>query len=224
MTASSTAPDYRPITGYNDPPDNIFGNMKGKARARDFDDLEDEESTGSSIPEGSQQEQDTLNGRHAPRQPRSRRMNNTWLSSMNRLRADSRASSNREYNDVADSSVAATASHTMHTKTRYPAHSAIPTEPTKRPPTSMGHLSERFDEEVHALEHEIQDTLFRGSEVDRRIHDLTLEESRESQMKYHMEDPSMDMDVSIDEKTLRTLRRSRYLRSAAVTGIFVLLW
>jgi hypothetical protein len=39
-----------------------------------------------------------------------------------------------------------------------------------------------------------------------------------------LEDQSMEMGVTIDEKTLRSLKRSRYLRSAAVTGIFVLLW
>lgn len=159
-------------------------------------------------------------GRKSPKQPRSRRMNNSSVSSTNHLRSDSRASSNAEKPEASDHEVEATAGR----RNRYPAHSSIPTQSNGGPPASLGHLSESFDRELHALEHEFQDTLFRGSEADRRIRGLAREESRDSQSKYHLEDQSMEMDVTIDEKTLRSLRRSRYLRSAAVTGIFVLLW
>lgn len=219
MTTSSTAPDFRPVTGYNDPPDNIFGNSKGKERATDSDGIDDEEMDGSHV-RGSDQTNLKGKGRKSPKQPRSRRMNNSSVSSTNHLRSDSRASSNAEKPEASDHEVEATAGR----RNRYPAHSSIPTQSNGGPPASLGHLSESFDRELHALEHEFQDTLFRGSEADRRIRGLAREESRDSQSKYHLEDQSMEMDVTIDEKTLRSLRRSRYLRSAAVTGIFVLLW
>lgn len=211
MTSSSTAPDFRSTKGYNDPPEDIFGNVKGKDKATE-DETGDEDANGS-------------NGRRPPKQPRSRRLNNASLSGQNHLRSDSRESSIMGLKEV--DGLIETDGRPMN---RYPAHSSIPTG-SKGPSSANGrisasasHLSESFDRELHAIEHEIQDTLFRGTEADRRSHNLTREESRESQFKYHLDDQSMEMDVTIDEKTLRSMRRSRYLRSAAVTGIFVLLW
>ncbi|KAI5452697.1 hypothetical protein NCC49_000446 [Naganishia albida] len=221
MTATSTTPDFRPTTGYNDPPEDIFYSIKGKERATTLNDLEDEEQVADGMQRSAQQNRNILNGRKPPKQPRSRRMNNASLSSTKHVRAGSRASSNTEDTETNDVGIADTSGNP---KNRYPAHSSIPTASNERPSPSLGHISERFDREIHALEHEIEDTLFRGSEADKRKHGLTREESRESLTKYHPEDQSMDMDVSIDEETLRRLRRARYLRSAAVTGIFVLLW
>lgn len=221
MTATSTTPDFLPTTAYNDPPEDVFDSIKGKQRATTLNDLEDEEGVADGMQGSAQQNRNMLNGRKPPKQPRSRRMNNASPSSTKHVRACSRASSNTEDTEINDVGIADTLGNS---KNRYPAHSSIPTASNGRPPPSLGHISERFDREIHALEHEIEDTLFRGSEADKRKHGLTREESRESQTKYHPEDQSMDMDVSIDEETLRRLRRARYLRSAAVTGIFVLLW
>lgn len=72
------------------------------------------------------------------------------------------------------------------------------------------------------MEHEFEDTLYGGTRSGRPQPDMTG--STDEQGGPHVGDESIEMDVAVDEKTLRAMRRSRYLRSAAVTGIFVLLW
>lgn len=72
------------------------------------------------------------------------------------------------------------------------------------------------------MENEFEDTLYGGTHSGCRQPNTTG--STDDHGKPHLEDESIEMNVTVDEKTLRAMRRTRYLRSAAVTGIFVLLW
>jgi hypothetical protein len=227
MTSSSTEP-IRSNLGYNDPPDDIFGDghgLKGKGtgKTRGFLVAQDEEDVDQE-PGRSLLEEDASNQRKPPKQPRSRRLNNSSVSSSNHNRDNSRDSSMTDPPELNGGPSTSKASR----GNRYPAHSSIPTQTLgsssteRRPPNHIRHLSESLGKEIHALEHEFEDTLFRGTESDRRTHHMASE--RDEYGKHHLDDQSMEMEAGVDEETLRAMRRSRYIRSAAVTGIFVLLW
>lgn len=228
MTSPSTGPS-RPNVGYNDPPEDIFGDVngldgkaKGKTKgyflAQDAGDDDEDHNRGLL-------EEDGDNDRKPRKQPRSRRLNNSSISSSNHYRENSRGSSTMDTLEIMNGGPSTSKPSRGN---RYPAHSSIPTQPLGsgsaegRPSNHIRHLSESLGKEIYALEHEFEDTLFRGTETDRRNHDIAP--GRDGQAKHHLDNQSMEMDVAVDEETLRAMRRSRYIRSAAVTGIFVLLW
>lgn len=228
MTSSSTEPS-RSNLGYNDPPEDIFGDVnglkgKGTGKTKGYLLAEDEEDIDSEQ-DRSLLGEDATNKRKPPKQPRSRRLNNSSVSSSNHNRDNSRDSS---MTDPPELSNGGPSSSKAPRTNRYPAHSSIPIQSPgsgskeRRPPNHIRHLSESLGKEIHALEHEFEDTLFRGTESDRRNHLMASE--RDEYGKHHLDDQSMEMEAGVNEATLRAMRRSRYIRSAAVTGIFVLLW
>ncbi|KAJ9101762.1 hypothetical protein QFC21_003101 [Naganishia friedmannii] len=225
--------------GYNDPPPEIL--RKGSSAAHTTEgmnnepdlwgyDVEVESSAGS--PEATDKhELGASDGKKPPKQPRNRRLTNALTSSAHLARTVPTSSMN---DHRSNGDMVGTTRIAARSKAKYPVHPSVPVGSADGPSSlvteedqlsaSYKHQSPQWDG-IHALEHEIEDTLFRGSEVDHRNHLLLRERSQSRESKqYCQEDISMEMDATIDEDTLKKMRRSRYLRSAAVTGIFVMLW
>jgi hypothetical protein len=226
--------------GYNDPPPEILTNgsrtahmAEGIGAEPDLRGYDVDRDPSASSPDSADEHQKSASsdGKKPSKQPRNRRLTNASTSSAHLMRTISASSNN---GPQSNEDTATITQATARSKAKYPAHPSIPVgsvDGPLRPVTeedqlssSFGHRSPQWDG-IHALEHEIEDTLFRGSEVDHRNHRLSRERSHSRESKqYCEEDLSMEMDVTIDEDTLKKMRRSRYLRSAAVTGIFVMLW
>ncbi|KAJ9113827.1 hypothetical protein QFC19_000020 [Naganishia cerealis] len=175
-------------TGYNDPPEAILANgsgsvpkAKGKIVEPDPWDYDTNRDFSESSPEENDiYEQTASDEKKPPKRPRNRRLTNASTSSTHLARDKSESSSSHANEDGVGGSGART-----FDKARYPVHPTIPVGLAKAPSlsaTEEGRQSEPYQHRplewngIHAIEHEIEDTLFRGSEVFLRYFTITIQQ------------------------------------------------